>query len=108
MTMGATPKQALPYPKADEKLADVNDHVRKLALALDGLVVGVYATQSALATAVPTPTEGMLVYITADNVLQLRVDSAWISVYPSSPAIYSGTVAPASTLGVPGDIYIQY
>lgn len=108
MTMASTPKQALPYPLADEKIADINDHIRNLALALDGKVVQVYATQSALATAVPSPSEGMLVYITADNVLQLRVDANWVSIYPSSPAIYSGTTAPASTLGVTGDIYIQY
>ena len=108
MTYGATTKQALPYPMADEKLADGNDAVRKLAQALDGKVVMVFASQSAMNTAVPTPSEGMLAYIADSNLLQLRVDSAWVNVFPTSPAIYSGTAAPASTLGTTGDIYVQY
>ena len=108
MTMGSTAKQAAPYPMADEALKDGNDHVRKLAQWVDDRVVMRFATQTALGTAVPAPVAGQLCFIVADKVLQIYDGTGWKRVYPSSPTIYTGTAAPAGSLGAVGDIYIQY
>jgi hypothetical protein len=108
MTMGSTAKQQAPYPMADEFLKDVNDHVRRLAQWADDRVVMRFATQTALGTAIPAPVAGQLAFIVADKVLQLYDGTGWKRVYPSSPAIYTGTATPAASLGAVGDIYIQY
>ncbi len=99
--------QGLPYPDNAEAVKDVPDFIRELVFALDRKIVGVYATQAALTTAGGF-VAGQLVWITADNVLQIYNGSAWLRVYPATPSIFSGVGIPASTLGQPGDVYVRY
>lgn len=108
MAYGATPKQALPYPLASEKVADGNDHVRLLAQKLDDLVVMRFATQAALTTAVPAPVAGQTAWITADKVLQVYDGTGWQRVYPPTPNILTGSTIPTTLQGTAGDIYIQF
>lgn len=99
--------QNLPYPDADEQIRNVNDHVRALVLALDKRIVGIYANQSAVSSAGPW-VEGNVVWVQDSNTLQVYNGSTWVSIYPTTPRIYSGTTAPSSALGSVGDFYIQY
>lgn len=107
MTMANTTNQGLPYPLADEKIADVNDHIRKLALAVEKLGVQVFADMTSLGTKLPSPTNGMLAYVSADHMLYLRDNGAWQRVWPAQPRIYTGSTTPASSLGAIGDVYVQ-
>lgn len=107
MVMANTANQAMPYPLSSEKVADVNDHIRKLALAVEKQVVMKFATMTDMNTKIPVPVDGMMAYINDTDLLYLRIKGAWARVYPASPTIYSGTTAPASSLGQTGDIYIQ-
>src|SRR5512138_579887 len=104
MAMSATPNQAAPYPLASEYLKDVNDHLRYLAQWADGRVVMRFSTMTDLGTKVPSPVEGQLAWIQADNVLMVHDGTTWQRVYPYAPMTYSGTAAPSSGLGQTGDI----
>ena len=108
MTNGATPKQGLPYPLADEKVADGNDHVRALANKLDDLVVMRFPTQAALTTAIPAPVSGQTVWIVADKVMQVYDGTGWKRIYPPTPNILSGSTTPNTLQGTAGDIYLMY
>lgn len=108
MTMSSTTNQAAPYPLADEKVADVNDHIRGLANWADGRVVMRFTDMTQLASKVPTPTGGQVAWITADKTLLVYDGTGWKRVYPAAPMTYTGSAAPASTLGQVGDIYVQY
>lgn len=107
MTYATTAVSVIPYPQSDEKLADGNDHVRKVAQYIDTRLVMRFASQSALGTAITAPVAGQLAWIVADNVLQIYDGTGWKRVYPASPTIYTGTAAPAASLGAVGDVYIQ-
>lgn len=65
------------------------------------------ATNVAAANATLTPLlEGMLLITTlAPKEIYVRQGTAWIKIFPTT---YAGTAAPASTLGVNGDVYFQY
>src|SRR6478752_4200497 len=106
MTMSSTANQAVPYPLADEKIADVNDHIRNLALMVEKQLVMKFADMTTLGTKVPTPTAGMVAWITADKTLLVYDGTGWKRVYPYAPMTYSGSVAPASSLGQIGDFYV--
>lgn len=108
MTIGNTTNQGLPYPNANEYIKDVNDHIRNLAKAVETQLVMKFADMTTLGTKVPAPTAGMLAFITADKTLLLYDGTAWKRVYPYAPMTYSGNTTPASTLGQPGDFFIQY
>lgn len=108
MTMSSTANQGLPFPLADEKIADVNDHIRNLALAVEKQVVMKFADMATLGTKVPAPTAGMVAWITADKTLLVYDGTGWKRVYPYAPMTYTGSAAPTSALGQVGDIYIQY
>lgn len=101
-----TPINQLPYPDNNEMVKDVPDFIRDLAQAVDKKILGVYANQAALSAAGPFAA-GRLAWITADSVLQIYTGSTWVRIYPSSPRIFSGSTTPSSSLGSPGDIYIQ-
>src|SRR6476620_3822534 len=99
MTILNTANQGLPYPKADEYIKDVNDHIRKLALAVETQLVMKFPDMTTLGSKVSAPTAGMLAYITADKTLLLHDGTGWKRVYPYAPMTYSGNSAPSSTLG---------
>lgn len=66
----------------------------------------VYTTRSARDTAIPSPTDGMITIITGSvNEVDRRISGAWVKVYPN---MYNGTAVPATSLGVVGDLYVQY
>jgi len=69
-----------------------------------------YATRglrdNAISAAGVTLTDGMLSMITGSvREIDVRMNSVWVKMYPLQ---YSGTVTPANSIGVPGDIYVQY
>jgi hypothetical protein len=99
--------QGLPYPDNNERLADVPDFIYALADALDDKILGVYASQAALSGAGPFEA-GRMAWVTADNTLQVYTGSTWVTVYPASPRIFSGTAVPSSSLGSNGDLYVRY
>jgi len=103
-----TPLQNLPYPDADSTIKDINDYIRNLALALEGKLVMVFPNDAARTTAVASPTEGMLSWLQDTNMLYVHDGTGWKQMYPSAPAILSGTVAPTGSTGAVGDIYIQH
>lgn len=102
-----TPNQQLPYPDSNEYLKYVPNYISALALAVEKGLVMKFTDQTDLGTRLPAPTSGMLAWVQADKILQIYDGDSWVSLYPATPAIYSGTGAPSSTLGVTGDIYIQ-
>jgi hypothetical protein len=103
-----TSNQQLPYPDNNEYLKWVWQYIRNLALAVEKISVMRFATSSDLTSRVPSPEEGMLAYLLDSNTLQVYTGSSWARVYPPSPAVYTGTTTPASSLGATGDLYIQY
>lgn len=108
MTIKNTANQGVPYPLANEYIKDVNDHIRNLALFVEKQLVMKFASMTDLGTKVPSPTSGMLAWVTADKTLMIYDGSAWRRIYPYAPMTYSGTAAPSSSLGAVGDFYIQY
>ena len=107
MAMSYTTNQGFPYPGTDEYFKDANDWLYQLAQAVEVQVVQRFSDQTDLSTKRPTPSAGEFAWITADEVLQVYDGSAWNRVYPPQPMIYSGTTAPSSSLGAPGDLYIK-
>lgn len=108
MAILQTPIQALPYPDANSVLRDINDYIRNLATALETKLVMVFSSASERGTDIPTPTEGMLTWLQDVNELHLYNGTAWVRVWPTSPAILTGTTAPVGSQGQVGDIYVQY
>lgn len=112
MAILSTPVQGLPYPDQNEKINSVDEYIRNLALALEKKLVMVFSSAADRDTKLPSPAEGQFVYLTDVNKMYVRVVSGttatWNQIYPATPGIYSGTTAPAATLGSVGDIYIQY
>lgn len=102
-----TSNQGIPYPDHNEYLKFAWQQIRDAVLAIEPKLNMVFANSSDLATRVPSPTEGMVAWMQDANVLQVYDGSSWKRVYPSSPAIYSGSGAPSSGLGTIGDLYFQ-
>lgn len=48
--------------------------------------------------------DGMLLYVANIGALFLRVNGAWVKLYPTN---YTGTGAPDPALGADGDLYFQ-
>ena len=99
--------QGLPYPDHQELVNDVPDYIKFLAQALDKKIVGVYANPAALVAA-GSFSQGSVVWIQSTKTLQVHDGTQWVSIYPSTPRIHSGSAAPSSSLGSVGDLYIQY
>lgn len=99
--------QGLPYPDKNETVNDVHNDIKTLVEVLDKRIVGIYANQTAVSNAGPW-VEGNVVWVQDSNTLQVYNGSSWVSIYPSTPRIYSGTSAPSSALGNVGDFYVQY
>ena len=107
MAIQSTGNQGLPYPDNAEYLKYVWQYIRDAELAIEKKLVQVFASQTDLTTRVPSPVEGMMAYLKDSDIIQVYNGTSWKRVYPQSPAIYSGTTAPASTLGSVGDFYMQ-
>lgn len=99
--------QGLPYPNPDERISALPSAVASLVTALDKKIVGTYANPTAVANA-GTFHAGAVVWVQSSQTLQVWTGSSWVSIYPSTPRVYSGTTAPASNLGSVGDLYIRY
>jgi len=108
MAILSSPVQGLPYPDQNEKLNTVDEYIRNLAFALEKKLFMVFENASDRDTKIGTPTEGMVAYLKTENQAHVRVDATWKQIYPASPTIYTGTAAPAASLGAVGDIYVQY
>lgn len=104
-----TALQALSYPLGTDNPATLDETIRALAEGVERKVVQVYTSATDRDTKVGTPANGMLVYLTGTNVLQLRVGSSWVQIYPppAQPTISSGTTVPANTSGADGDLFFQ-
>jgi hypothetical protein len=64
------------------------------------------AASVAAANASLTPIDNMLLLTTAaPKEVYWRQGSTWVKIWPTT---YSGTAAPAGSLGVNGDVYFQY
>lgn len=103
-----TSNQQLPYPDSNEYIKFAWQQIRDALLAVEPKLVMKFSSASDLSTRVPSPTEGMLAYVSDVDVLQLYVSGAWKRVYPPAPTIYTGTTTPSGSLGSVGDIYVQY
>lgn len=96
------------------RIPDANEYVRNIPAAMaasvtdiEKLLVQVFDSVADRGTKVPAPMEGMLCWLRDVDRLEVFDGVQWRRVYPTSPAIKSGTAAPTST-GQDGDIYIQY
>lgn len=108
MSFGSTPVQGLPYPHIDEPLSNSNHWVKGLATAVEGQLVMRFATTAARDAAITAPVAGMMTWLSDSGTLVLYDGTGWKQVYPYAPATYSGTTTPPSSLGNPGDFYIQH
>lgn len=108
MTIKKTDAHQLPWPDHDEKLALVWAFIRDLAQATDTQLTYVATDASDLSVQNPAPTPGQLAVLTNTQQILLRTDTAWKQIFPQTPAVLSGTAAPATSVGNTGDIYLQY
>lgn len=95
--------QGVDSPTVNTDLAAVANAAEKQS----NLWFTTYAAMSAMAS----PVEGMIAHITTAGdtpshlgEIWLRTNGAWVKVFP---VMYTGTGAPASTLGAVNDVYIQ-
>lgn len=102
-----TPNQQLPYPDKNEYLKYVPGYISALALAVEKGLVMKFIDQADLGSRLPAPVGGMMAWVQATKTLSIYTGTAWVTLLPASPAIYSGAAVPSSSLGVTGDIYIQ-
>lgn len=64
-----------------------------------------FASRTARDSVVTSPVDGMVTHIDDVGEIDRRIAGAWVKIWPTK---YSGTSAPANTLGVVGDWYAQY
>lgn len=102
-----TPNQQLPYPDSAEYLKYIPSFFSALALAVEKGLVMKFVDQADLSARLPAPVGGMMAWVQATKTLSIHDGTKWVSLVPASPAIFSGSAAPSSSLGVTGDIYIQ-
>lgn len=104
---GTTPLQGLSYSIGSDNPKTIDDTMKLLAEGLEKKLVQVYTSTTDRDSKLTAPTNGMLVYLTGTNVLQLRVGSSWTQIYPppSAPTITSGTSVPSNSTGADGDLF---
>jgi hypothetical protein len=107
MSMRATANQAWPFPDVNEPMNNMNDWLYLLSIFAELRSVQRFTTSADLSTKRPTPVAGEVAWITADKVIQVYDGTTWKRVYPPQPMVYSGTAAPASSLGTVGDLYVK-
>lgn len=108
MTVLNTANQQVPYPDHNEYLKNNWAMLQTIVQFLEKQLVMKFASSADLAARVPTPTEGMVAWMMDSNQLMAYDGTVWQRVWPTAPAIYSGTTAPASGTGTVGDLYLQY
>lgn len=103
-----TPRLAIPYPLQSEAKDQVLGFNNMSAVADDKYVLR-FATASARNAAIPSPVEGMLAYLSVDDIYTLYNGSAWIRLeqakfyaQPSTTLPANGTAAALSALAFTG------
>jgi hypothetical protein len=103
-----TSNQQIPYPDHNEFIKFAWSQLRDAILATEPKLNMKFTSAADLATRVPAPTSGMVAWLDDSKTLNVYHDAAWHRIYPPAPAVYTGTVTPASSLGAVGDLYVQY
>lgn len=75
--MANEPIQGLPYPELTGAPPNVPEHIKALADAVAPRTVMRFASLAARDAALPTPVDGMVCYVAADNGYYVRVGGAW-------------------------------
>lgn len=106
---GTTPMQGLSYSVGTDNPKTIDDTMKLLAEGTEKKLVQVYTSTADRDAKCTAPTNGMLIYITGTNVLQLRVGSTWTQIYPpaAQPTISTGSTVPANSSGANGDLFFQ-
>jgi len=107
MTMKSTPNQGFPYPDVDEDLSRVAHWLYDLAQAAEEHGVQRFADAADMSSKRPSPSAGEFAYLEDAQTVHVFDGTTWQRVYPPSPTIFTGSSAPSSSLGSPGDIYLQ-
>jgi hypothetical protein len=106
--MANTPAQGFPYPVLGDD-PDVPDDMRKLALAVEKRVVGVYpspAERNAWTAAIGLE-EGMMAYTRSDDMMAIFNGSTWIQFPTPTPKITSSGSVPSNSVGSDGDVHFK-
>jgi hypothetical protein len=107
MSMRYTSNQLYPFPDVNEPINNMNDWIYLLATYAELRGIQRFASAAELSSKRPTPTAGETAFLVDQKIIQVFDGAAWKRVYPPSPMVYSGTGAPASSLGVVGDLYVK-
>lgn len=75
--MANEPIQGLPYPELTGVPPNVPEHIKALADAVAPRTVMRFASLAARDAALPSPVDGMVCYVAADNGYYVRVDGQW-------------------------------
>lgn len=75
--MANEPIQGLPYPELTGVPPNVPEHIKALADAVAPRTVMRFASLAARDAALPTPVDGMVCYVAADNGYYARVGGQW-------------------------------
>lgn len=75
--MANEPIQGLPYPELTGVPPNVPEHIKALADAVAPRTVMRFASLAARDAALPSPVDGMVCYVAADNGYYARVGGAW-------------------------------
>ena len=106
-----TPVNGVQVPDHNELLNQVAVFSQKVAAQTEPFTVMRFDNQADLTATLTgslVPAEGMVAWIKDSNVLQVYDGTAWKRVYPVERMTYTGTTTPATSLGVVGDIYLQF
>lgn len=102
----ASPRQGIPIPVPSDD-PNITDDLNTIVLAVEKKLFATHTTTAARDTATPSPTDGMVCYITGTNTMYVYQDTGWVTFPPVQPAITSGTTVPANTSGANGDVFFK-
>lgn len=105
--MANTTNQGVPYVDLDDRRSSVPDTTKAMAEYIEKRMVMRFSSVTDRNSKLGTPEEGMLIFLTNTDELQVYSNGAWRTIWPTKPAITSGTAAPSGSASA-GDIYIQY
>lgn len=104
--MTTTTVQAAPIPDDDDSyLKSVPDYITALAQWVELRVVMRFATMSEFTSKIPSPVNGMVFWVEADNALYLYADGV-VRVWPTQPQFIVGSGAPTGPMES-GAIYFE-
>jgi hypothetical protein len=107
-----TPINNIDVPNNQENLNQGYVFSNKVATQGEPFSVMRFATMTDLSNklvgAILTPVNGMVAYVADQSAFFGYVGGAWHRIYPTEKQIFTGTTAPAGTLGGVGDVYLQY